>query len=136
MLIICFPICCPKQNKKTCGIANSRLNNNQSKKKHTLNPNWVTGFCDAESIFTISIVKSKTTSIGLTVSPCFIITLHLKDLELLKLIQAYFGGIGAIYPVGKGCIAFRVSTLDHVLKIMDHFDKYPLITQKLSFGGL
>lgn len=57
---------------------------------------------------------------------------HRKDEELLKLIQAYFGGVGAIYRVGKGCLAFRVSTLDHILKIIDHFEKYPLITQKLA----
>ena len=62
----------------------------------------------------------------------FQIELHRKDEELLKLIQAYFGGVGAIYPVGKGCSAFRASTVDHILKIMDHFDKYPLITQKLA----
>lgn len=96
MLIICFPICCPKQNKKTCGIANSRLNNNQSKKKHTLNPNWVTGFCDAESSFSVSIIKTKTTIIGWSVSPCFIITLHVKDLELLKTIKKFFNEAGSI----------------------------------------
>ena len=48
----------------------------------------------------------------------FQIELHRKDEELLKLIQAYFGGVGAIYPVGKGCSAFRASTVDHILKII------------------
>ena len=62
----------------------------------------------------------------------FQIELHRKDEELLKHIQAYFGGIGSIYSVGKGCLSFRVSTLDHILKIIDHFNKYPLITHKLA----
>lgn len=62
----------------------------------------------------------------------FQIELNRKDEGLLKLIQAYFGGIGYIHNVGKDCLAFRVSTLDHLVKIIDHFDKYPLITQKLA----
>lgn len=56
----------------------------------TLNPYWVTGFTVAEGSFSMSILKSKTAAIGWTIEPCFIITLHAKDLELLKAINEFF----------------------------------------------
>lgn len=46
-----------------------------------LNPWWVTGFCDAESSFSMFISKSNSSIIGWTVSSCFNITLHIRDLE-------------------------------------------------------
>jgi len=49
-----------------------------------LDPLWGTGFTDAEGSFSMSIEKSKTHAIGWTIAPCFIITLHKKDIELLK----------------------------------------------------
>lgn len=61
-----------------------------TEKDYILNPWWVTGCfspknsCDAESSFSVSIQKSNSTVIGWTIAPCFIITLHKKDLELLK----------------------------------------------------
>jgi hypothetical protein len=55
-----------------------------------LDPFWVTGFCDAESSFSMFITKSYTSKIGYTVSPCFTITLHIRDLAILKSIQAFF----------------------------------------------
>lgn len=44
-------------------------------------------------------------------------------------IQAYFGGIGKIYITNKD-IKYMVRSLDEILKIISHFDNYPLITQK------
>jgi hypothetical protein len=39
----------------------------------------------------------------------FQIALHKKDLELLKQIQAFFGGIGIIANSSNGMCAFRVT---------------------------
>lgn len=48
----------------------------------------------------------------------------------MKKIQAYFGGIGTI-SLRKGEYAqFRVFSLEDLNIIINHFDKYPLITQK------
>jgi len=44
-------------------------------------------------------------------------------------IQAYFGGIGKIYTTNKDT-TYMVRSLDEILKIISHFDNYPLITQK------
>ena len=46
-------------------------------------------------------------------------------------LKDYFGGIGNIYISSKDS-KFMVRSLDEVLKIISHFDNYPLITQKKS----
>jgi hypothetical protein len=51
---------------------------------------------------------------------------------LLKLIQSYFG-VGRISNERNNCCDFTVSSLDQIItKIIPHFDKYPLKTQKYS----
>lgn len=61
------------------------------------------------------------------------INLHKKEEGLLKLIQAYFGGIGRIGKERNDCCDFTVSSLNQILTvIIPHFDRYPLITQKLA----
>lgn len=62
----------------------------------------------------------------------FQIGLHRKDLELLKLIKAYFGNAGIISESkSEDMCAFRVTSPKQILEqILPHFDKYPLITKK------
>jgi len=55
--------------------------------------------------------------------------LHQKDLVLLESIQSYFG-VGIISKQGKNAIQYRVIGLKDLKVIMDHFEKYPLLTQK------
>lgn len=96
-------------------------------------PYWVTGFVDAEGSFTISIRKAIGSKLGWSVTPNFQIELHKKDAEMLRNIQAYFGGIGVLRGECKGrekCV-FVVNSLNQIITgILPHFDKYPLITQK------
>jgi hypothetical protein len=103
--------------------------------KHTqLNEPWfITGFADAEGCFLIIVRKAPKNNLGWQLEPAFIINLHKKDVELLKLIQSYFGGAGRIGKERNGCCDFTVSSLDAILaKIIPHFDKYPLKSQKLA----
>ena len=94
-------------------------------------PWFVTGFSDAEGSFIIVIRKALRNSIGWQIEGNFTINIHKKDVELLKLIQAYFGGIGRIGKERNDCCDFTVSSLNQILNwIIPHFDKYPLITQK------
>jgi LAGLIDADG endonuclease len=77
--------------------------------------------------------KKVSSKIGWTVEPVFSIRLHDKDLATLKLIQAYFEGIGKIYHHDQISEAtFRVGSLNELDVIIRHFLKYPLITQKYS----
>lgn len=101
--------------------------------KLNLNPWWVTGFSDAEGSFNMSIFKSKTAAIGWTIEPCFIITLHERDLELLNSIKNFFS-VGSVSIVGKDA-RFRVRSRSELKVIITHFNKYPLQTTKaLNFA--
>lgn len=69
---------------------------------------------------------------GFLVEAVFSITLHKKDLVILQEIQSYFG-VGSIRNEAKDLVKFRVESVkDIVNNIIPHFDKYPLITQKLA----
>ena len=60
----------------------------------------------------------------------FQITLHTKDKALLEQIQSYFGGVGSITKHRSESIHYRVDSVENLIVILNHFDKYPLITQK------
>lgn len=49
-----------------------------------LNPNWVTGFVDAEGCFMVNIRKNPKSKLGWTVQPIFQINLHKKDKTILE----------------------------------------------------
>lgn len=95
---------------------------------NTLNPWFVTGFCDAESSFYIVISKTNTVQPIFTVKAVFEIHLHKKDALLLKKIQSFLGGIGSINEK-ENSISLKIQ--GRALNILiNHFDNYPLITQK------
>ena len=51
--------------------------------KSTLEPQWVTGFSDAEANFYVRISRKSLALAGWTVEPVFAIRLHNKDLNVL-----------------------------------------------------
>lgn len=108
------------------------LNNENKSSLIKLNPNYITGFSDAESTFGISVVKSKTHKIGWTVTMIFSMGLHIKDLGLLTNIRDFFG-VGQIIISKQGNVAiYQVQSVkDMVNVIIPHFNKYPLQTKKL-----
>ena len=72
----------------------------------------------------MSIFKSKTTAIGWTIEPCFIINLHKRDLELLNSIKNFFS-VGSVSLTGN-LARFRVRSRSDLNVIIDYFNKYPL----------
>lgn len=97
--------------------------------KPKLDPNFVTGFTDAEGSFIVILAKDPVFKLGWRVKLSFEIGLHYKDLELLKLVQNYFK-TGHITFVNKNIARLRISSQKDLNAIIDHFDKYPLLTQK------
>jgi len=103
-----------------------------------MDPYFLTGFSDAESSFSVSI-RNKSNSKGdvkWMVEPEFQIGLSYKDEELLRTIKASFeyysgcpGKVGRI-QVSKNKSFFRVSALSELIKIIEDFDSYPLLTKK------
>jgi hypothetical protein len=98
-----------------------------------LNPYFVTGFCDGESSFQLSIIKDKNFKLGWGVRAQFKIGLHSRDLALLLQIKEFFG-CGIIVKNETQCeISFRVNSLQDLTNIIiPHFVKYPLLTQKAA----
>ena len=104
----------------------STLNQNQG-----LNPWFITGFSDAESCFSIKIQENAKLKTKWRVRPVFSIVLHSKDLFLLEAIQKTLG-VGKIIKCGKNALIFAVDSIKEIPIIINHFDNFPLITQKLS----
>nr|YP_009558612.1 hypothetical protein [Capillidium heterosporum]AZZ06712.1 hypothetical protein [Capillidium heterosporum] len=93
-----------------------------------LNPYYITGFADGESNFTIIITKNKSLKVGYRVQPSFQINLHKKDINLLNKIKSFWA-VGKIYEQKESCI-YVVNSFKDLPVIIEHLDKYPLITQK------
>jgi hypothetical protein len=51
------------------------------------------------------------------------------------LIKASLKGVGQIYNNGNGAYQYRVYSMKDLSVIIAHFDKYPLLTQKLADEG-
>lgn len=97
-----------------------------------LNSYFITGFCDGESYFNVSISKNPKIKVGWAIKLSFGINLHKKDQELLEKIQVYFNDIGVIADRGRNVTKFTVTSLTDLEVVISHFDRYPLITQKLA----
>jgi hypothetical protein len=93
-----------------------------------LNPNYVTGISDAESCFSIQFLRRPINKTGWVVKACFSIKMHSRDRALLEKIQLYFG-VGKVYDC-QGCSTYRVESLKELTVIINHFDQFPLLTQK------
>jgi hypothetical protein len=96
-----------------------------------LDPNWITGFSDAESCF--SIIISKRSNLSWRVSASFEINLHVKDINILYQIQNFFRVGSVTSRDDKNICVYRVTKIEDLINIIiPHFIKYPLLTQKYS----
>ena len=94
-----------------------------------INPWFITGFFDGESSFMINIVKSSKYRTGWFAQLNFTIGLHKKDRAVLELIKNYLG-IGHITEQGSEAVRLRINSIKDFACLMDHLEKYPLITKK------
>jgi hypothetical protein len=67
---------------------------------------------------------------GWSVRLVFSIHLYVKDIDLLYLIQKYFSA-GNV-TLHKDTATFQVVSMEDLLKVIEHFNLYPLKTQKHS----
>lgn len=100
-----------------------------SDKPISIHPWFVTGFADGEGSFSLGISASSKYSTGFLVKLLFDIGLDKRDRALLEMIQSYLG-VGKIYDRGQSVINYRVQSIEELEVIINHFDSYPLITQK------
>ena len=73
--------------------------------------------------------KSDSYKLGYRTQAIFKISLHKKDYNLLFLIQDYFK-VGTITNRGETTLQYTVKSLKDLDIILDHFDNYPLLSQK------
>jgi hypothetical protein len=59
--------------------------------------------------------------------------LHKRDLSLLLQLQQFLGGIGSIHinPI-LNKVNYSIDSNKHLMKLVTHLDKYPLLTQKAN----
>ena len=93
-----------------------------------LNPWFITGFADAESTFNILVQPCYDRKIKWRVKAIFAISLNIKDVVILENIKSWFG-VGHIYSSGIK-VYYRVESFKDLQVIINHFDKYPLVTAK------
>lgn len=94
-----------------------------------LSPWLITGISDGESCFYVGVQKNSNSKMGWTVELIYTITLHKKDKDILEQIKNYFG-LGYITHHGINTLQYRIKSVKDLKVILEHFDKYPLITQK------
>ena len=102
-----------------------------------LDPWYVTGLTEGEGSFCVSFALRDRLKVGIETRPSFSISLNRRDLELIKMIQKFFGCGGIRFSRSDNCYKFEVrSVADLVKKIIPHFEKYPLQGSKAkSFRG-
>jgi len=110
-------------------ISQQTLRYSTSNKIQPISPWFISGYSDAEGCFNVGLQKNPNGK--WYVRPVFQIKVHSRDNLLLMRIKDYLGGIGNIYTSTKES-KLAVRSLDDILKIISHFDNYPLITQKKS----
>ncbi len=100
----------------------------------TLDPWFVTGFCDGEAAFTFSKAKNGNPT------PYFSVKLTASDGTLLNKLKNYFG-VGKVYACKprapttnsgwtKAAVYYRVANKSGYKVIIKHFDTYPLQGKK------
>jgi len=102
---------------------------NQFQKNGEIHPLFISGFSDGEACFSITIVKNKEYKSGWKIKVKFSISLHKKDWVVLEKIKSYLGA-GRISKQGSIGVQFCVDSVKDRLVIVNHFNKYPLLTQK------
>lgn len=94
-----------------------------------INPWFLTGFADAEASFSILIQPNDKHKTGWTIKAIFSIGLHLKDTELLEKIQSYLG-VSILCKHSRDSVQYRAESINDLKVVIDHFDKYPLVSAK------
>ena len=96
-----------------------------------LNPWFITGFADAEGCFSFAIKPDAKSKLKWRASPLFVIKLHIKDFAILELIKNTLM-VGKIRKNGVNSVQYVVESIKELQVIIDHFNKYPLVTEKVS----
>lgn len=122
--------CTLKDFKRNYHVGNPTKNSTDSSPQ-TLHPKFITGFADAEGCFMVGIFKSSSNVLGWRVSLSFAIHIHIKDISLLYKIKNTLG-VGVVRRNSTTTAIYSVTGLSNLKVIINHFIKYPLISEKYA----
>ena len=92
---------------------------------------YITGFVDGEGCFCVSFNLRGKLSVGVEVRPSFSVSQNKKSLEVIKMIQEYFGCGGIRFDKKDQTYKYEVRSInDLVNKIIPNFERFPLKTHK------
>ena len=95
-----------------------------------LEAQWITGFTDGEGCFHVSINPHKEMSVGYQVLPEFTVVQHIRDIQILHAMKAYFK-CGVVRTNHGDRYAYRVRSIEHLASIIiPFFEKNSLKTMK------
>ena len=96
-----------------------------------LNPDIWSGLIDGEGSFSIIVTKDKIRKLGWRIELKFQMALHIKDINLLYLLQEYLHGTASINLSKVRDIAnYSINSLKGWELLITHLDRYPLSSQK------
>ena len=133
---ICYTIATSKRRIGAFAVKGWVSGKSYSTKANTsvdddINPWVITGFTDAEGSFIMRIRNNNKCSAGYSAGLVFQIGLHKKDLSILENIKSTLK-VGVINDNYNNSVSFKVTSFKDLKVIINHFDNYPLITQKLG----
>ena len=92
---------------------------------------YVTGFTDGEGSFLVSFSKRNKMSTSIEVRPAFTVSQHERSKNILLVLQRFFRCGTVRYNKRDRTWKYEVRSLDDlIIKIIPHFDRYPLKTSK------
>ena len=100
-------------------------------------PIYLSGFVDGEGCFMVSVAPRKSLKIGWELRPSFSVSQNSDRAEVLTMMKDYFG-CGFIRPDRSDkTVKYETRSLtDLIIKIIPHFERYPLLSAKQrSFIG-
>ena len=112
-------------------FSTSTIDINHNELMSKMNPWFLTGFSDGEASFILYIQKTNNSKIGWASWVAFEINLNGGDLSILKSIKSYLG-VGGINQKSDGTCVYYIRQFQDMTILIDHFDKYPLKTQKFA----
>jgi hypothetical protein len=94
-------------------------------------PSYISGYVDGEGCFTVSFSRRSTLRAGWEVRPSFSVSQNADRSQVLRLMLEYFG-CGTIRPDrSDNTVKYEVRGIDDlVTRIVPHFEKYPLMSDK------
>ena len=94
---------------------------------------YLSGFVDGEGCFCVSINRSKRHKFGWEVRPSFSVSQNSNRVNILELLKEKFK-CGAIRPDRSDkTLKFEVRSIDDLVgKVIPHFKRYPLLSNKQS----